>query len=90
MKKNSEFLKSIDKEASYPRNFKYLKTIPKKLTKMKNQFYKNLDKYTEKFSKKFPEIPLHDLRLILFNLLKPKTWPKRFILRKLKKDVYVP
>lgn len=58
--------------------------------KDKKDFFVKLDLYTNKLSKEFSDIPLLDLRLILFNLLKPKSWPKRFLLRKIGKDRYVP
>lgn len=56
----------------------------------KERFFKKLDFYTEKLSKELPEIPLMDLRLILYNLLKPKRWPRRFLLRKIGENQYVP
>ncbi len=47
-----------------------------------NKVFRKVDSRTEKISKKFPDIPIHDLRLIILNLLKPKIWPRRFLLRK--------
>ena len=44
----------------------------------------------KKLAKKFPDIPEHDLHLIIRNLIKPKSWPRRFLLRRLRKGVYVP
>ncbi len=47
-------------------------------------------KYEKELAKQFPDISEHDLHLIIRNLIKPKYWPKRFLLRKLRKGVYVP
>ncbi|MGB9721188.1 MAG: hypothetical protein ACPL28_06915 [bacterium] len=47
-------------------------------------------KYEKILSKKFPDINPHDLHLIILNLIKPKSWPRRFLLRRLKKGGYVP
>jgi len=47
-------------------------------------------KYEKELAKQFPDIPEHDLHLIIRNIIKPKSWPKRFLLRKLRKGVYVP
>ncbi|MEW6687137.1 MAG: hypothetical protein AB1393_13195 [Candidatus Edwardsbacteria bacterium] len=46
--------------------------------------------YRKKLANKFPDIPPGDLQLILRNLIKPKSWPRRFLLRKIGKDRYVP
>jgi len=54
------------------------------------KIFRKIAKYEEKLASKFPDIPKHDLHLILRNLLKPKSWPKRFLLRRLKNNIYVP
>ncbi|MEO0096083.1 MAG: hypothetical protein ABIL44_10805 [candidate division WOR-3 bacterium] len=62
----------------------------KNINKSDNKVLKKVLRYEKILSKKFPDIPPHDLHLILRNLLRPKSWPRRFLLRKLRKDVYVP
>lgn len=39
---------------------------------------------------RLPDIPIEDLDLILLSLLRPKSWPRRFFLREIRKGVYVP
>ena len=52
--------------------------------------FEKIKKYHKKLSNKFNDIPSHDLYLIIRNLIKPKNWPKRFLLRKIGKNKYVP
>ncbi len=54
-----------------------------------DKIFRKVDRCTEKISKKFPDIPIHNLRLIILNLLKPKIWPRKFLLRKIG-NKYVP
>jgi|UniRef100_A0A7C5KB03 hypothetical protein len=54
------------------------------------KFLTKVLKIQKKLARKFPDIPEHDLHLIIRNLIKPKSWPRRFLLRKLRRGVYVP
>ncbi len=54
------------------------------------RFHQRLDEVQRQLAPKLRDVPLHDLRLILRALLRPRHWPRRFLLRKIRDGVYVP
>lgn len=59
------------------------------MNKQEERFFKKVNRYTKRLAKEFPDILIHDLHLIVFNLLKPKSWDRRFLLKRIGKDKYV-
>lgn len=59
------------------------------MDRQEERFFKKVNRYTRKLAKEFPDILIHDLHLIVFNLFKPKLWPKRFLLKRVGEDKYV-
>lgn len=54
-----------------------------------NKFLKKCLRTEKRLRKIYPEIDPQDLHLIVRNILMPKKWGRRFLLRKIK-DRYVP
>ena len=54
------------------------------------RFQRRLDTVQRQLAPRLRDVPLHDLRLILRALLRPRRWPRRFLLRKIRAGVYVP
>lgn len=59
------------------------------MDKETKKFFLKIDKYTKLLSKKLPDIPQDELRLILWSLLRPKSWPRKFLLKKVGRNKYV-
>lgn len=58
----------------------------------KNEYERFLDRcrrFEEKIKREFPEMDPHDLHLIVRNLLMPRKWGRRFLLKR-KRGIYVP
>ncbi len=60
------------------------------MSKLEEKVLRKVLKYEMRLKKKFPEISEEDLHLIVRNLIRPKSWPRRFLLRRLKSGGYVP